>query len=379
MSESNSVFVFSSFLLDAGQRSLSRDGQPVALTPKEFDTLLVLVEAGGLVVYKGELISRVWPDSFVGEGSLARNISVLRKALGEDVIETHRGQGYRITSTVEVTTSNSAAPSVDPSRNEKNNDNATGPAEVVIRETPRRWIPRAFIALAIGSLLLISAVAQFFRIKTAKAHVSTTHAAPLHSILIEKNGAIDPLDEGFRLHGPLTPGSKVVLYNRETNGWDRWRLLTDDFNYYYHPLNEREKEFALQHDWKLTCVCALEQGLGSANVDLGATAPRFDMVFLREGNRYFVALTNQISPKLEWDEKIEFPGIADVDHPHTYELRYDHVAQAASLWIDGVLRASDYRGHHQFLEDRGIILGTSIYQDATTGSFVVRGARFEAE
>lgn len=93
---STSVFAFYSFRLDPERRSLSRDGQPVWLTPKEFDTLLVLVEAGGRLVDKKELIVRVWPDSYVGDGSLARNISVLRKAMGEGIIETLPRRGYRV-------------------------------------------------------------------------------------------------------------------------------------------------------------------------------------------------------------------------------------------------------------------------------------------
>src|SRR5580698_6429528 len=98
MTESKiATFIFPPYRLDPGQRLLSRDGQPVPLTPKEFETLLVLVEAAGKVVEKEELISRVWPDSYVGDGSLARNISVLRKVLGEDVIETFPRRGYRLT------------------------------------------------------------------------------------------------------------------------------------------------------------------------------------------------------------------------------------------------------------------------------------------
>src|SRR5215469_10271318 len=90
------VFTFPPYRLDPSQRLLTSDGQPISLTPKEFDTLLVLVEAAGRVVDKEELINRVWPDSYVGDGSLARNISVLRKTLGDGVIETHRSRGYRI-------------------------------------------------------------------------------------------------------------------------------------------------------------------------------------------------------------------------------------------------------------------------------------------
>jgi DNA-binding winged helix-turn-helix (wHTH) protein/TolB-like protein/Flp pilus assembly protein TadD len=94
------LYEFGGFELDARERVLRRDGQPVQLTPKAFDTLLVLVECSGHVVTKDELIERVWPDSFVEEGNLAFNISVLRKALSESggasqLIETVPKRGYR--------------------------------------------------------------------------------------------------------------------------------------------------------------------------------------------------------------------------------------------------------------------------------------------
>lgn len=74
---------FDDFRVDKVKRRLLRAGQPVPLTTKVFDTLLALVESGGEIVEKEELMRRVWPDSFVEEGNLTQNISVLRKALGE--------------------------------------------------------------------------------------------------------------------------------------------------------------------------------------------------------------------------------------------------------------------------------------------------------
>ena len=77
-----------------------REGQPITLRAKIFDTLCVLVEAHGRLVDKDELINRVWPDAVVEEGNLAHNISALRKTLGEPAtgqkyIETVPGRGYR--------------------------------------------------------------------------------------------------------------------------------------------------------------------------------------------------------------------------------------------------------------------------------------------
>ena len=96
----NELFEFDSFRLDPAERLLLRDGKPVPLEPKVFETLLVLIRHGGRLVGKDELMQAVWPDSFVEESNLTRNISVLRKALnrndgGPQYIETVPKCGYR--------------------------------------------------------------------------------------------------------------------------------------------------------------------------------------------------------------------------------------------------------------------------------------------
>src|ERR1051325_7723806 len=92
-------FEFDNFLLDAQQRIVFRDGQPLELTPKVFDILFELIESGGRGVEKKELMERVWPDSFVEESNLTQHISTLRKRLGQDgsqrYILTVPGRGYR--------------------------------------------------------------------------------------------------------------------------------------------------------------------------------------------------------------------------------------------------------------------------------------------
>jgi DNA-binding winged helix-turn-helix (wHTH) protein len=64
-------------------RSATSFATEIPLTPKAFDMLLVLVENGGRLLEKEELMRRLWPDSFVEEGNLAQNVSMLRRALGE--------------------------------------------------------------------------------------------------------------------------------------------------------------------------------------------------------------------------------------------------------------------------------------------------------
>ena len=89
---------FGPFTYDANQRLLFRDGEPVAVVPKLIDTLHILLERRGRVIEKGELMRLVWPDAVVEESGLARNISLLRKALGdesEEYIQTVPKRGYR--------------------------------------------------------------------------------------------------------------------------------------------------------------------------------------------------------------------------------------------------------------------------------------------
>jgi DNA-binding winged helix-turn-helix (wHTH) protein len=102
----NHYYRFGEFTLDADQRILLREGKPLALAPKVFDTLLILVENSGRIVTKEELMSRLWPDTFVEEGNLPYNIKQLRKSLGDDVrrpyyVETVARRGYRFIARVE--------------------------------------------------------------------------------------------------------------------------------------------------------------------------------------------------------------------------------------------------------------------------------------
>ena len=107
-------YEFGRFRLDACERVLLRDRDLVPLTPKVFEILLALVEQSGHVVEKDYLMKRVWPDTFVEEGNLTQNVSLLRKALGEtpggvQFIETISRRGYRFVATVREATGNGAS------------------------------------------------------------------------------------------------------------------------------------------------------------------------------------------------------------------------------------------------------------------------------
>jgi DNA-binding winged helix-turn-helix (wHTH) protein/tetratricopeptide (TPR) repeat protein len=94
------IYEFGEYRVDAGKLMLSRSGQPVPLTPKVFDTLLLLVKRSGEVLDKEALLRAVWPDTMVEENNLNQNISTLRRVFGESrgenrYIATVPGRGYR--------------------------------------------------------------------------------------------------------------------------------------------------------------------------------------------------------------------------------------------------------------------------------------------
>ena len=96
----NVVYEFGPFRLEVREHRLVREGRSIPLTGKAFETLRVLVERHGTLVSKRDLMSAVWPETTVEENNLDRNISTVRKALGEmpsgrQYIETVPRVGYR--------------------------------------------------------------------------------------------------------------------------------------------------------------------------------------------------------------------------------------------------------------------------------------------
>ena len=108
------VYEFGPFQMDPDKQILLRGDDPVPVTPKAFETLLVLVRRSRDVVSKEELLKEVWPNSFVEESNLSQNIFLLRKALGDTAeqrqyIVTLPGRGYRFAAPVRTVTEHGEA------------------------------------------------------------------------------------------------------------------------------------------------------------------------------------------------------------------------------------------------------------------------------
>jgi eukaryotic-like serine/threonine-protein kinase len=142
------LYEFGPFRVDPSRETLLKAGVAVPLTPKTFQILLVLVRHGQEIVTKDDLMKSVWPDTFVEEANLSRNIFMLRKAMGETAqdhryIVTIPGRGYRLTENVRLVPGEEfAIAAASHSR-----------VEIEVKETrPWRWIALAcVIVLAVAA------------------------------------------------------------------------------------------------------------------------------------------------------------------------------------------------------------------------------------
>src|SRR5258708_5614261 len=101
------IYEFGPFRLDFQRHAFTKSGQPVSLPPKAFDILVLLLDRRDTLVSKSDLLSQIWPNSFVEENNLAQHVSLLRKTLGEAhgnlrYIETIPRIGYRFVGEVRL-------------------------------------------------------------------------------------------------------------------------------------------------------------------------------------------------------------------------------------------------------------------------------------
>ena len=116
--QTTDFYEFGRFRVKSDERLLLRGEDHVPLTPKAFDILLTLLENDGRIVNKDDLMKKVWPNTFVEEGNLTQNVSLLRKALGESAngpqfIETVPRRGYRFVAPVSRARENGENKSLD--------------------------------------------------------------------------------------------------------------------------------------------------------------------------------------------------------------------------------------------------------------------------
>jgi DNA-binding winged helix-turn-helix (wHTH) protein/tetratricopeptide (TPR) repeat protein len=190
----NPVYRFAECELDPHERRLLVHGQAVTLTPKVFDTLVLLVERAGHVVSKDELLATLWPRGFVHESNLTKHIWLIRRALSDEggesrCIETVPKLGYRFIAPVcctadeTVTTATSAVQPADVGADAtpvpvepdgRTNDTATPAPATNSFVVHKRRVGLAVIIIAMAFVLVVAAMLHWRTVQTPVADMTGT-------------------------------------------------------------------------------------------------------------------------------------------------------------------------------------------------------------
>jgi DNA-binding winged helix-turn-helix (wHTH) protein/TolB-like protein/Flp pilus assembly protein TadD len=216
--DSSTIYVFDGYRLDTARRLLQTQyGETIPLASKAFETLLYFVTNAGRVIEKDELMSSIWPDAFVEENNLNKNVSILRRVLKDDrrnhrFLVTVPGQGYKFVA--EVSRSESVSTAAVDSDGEKS-------AAIADKKTSG-----PLVAMLLVAGLVIAGLAAYFWNRSPgprPAHAATTVAVlPFRPIVAEQRdealelGMAEALIAGLSENRALTvrPLSSVRGFNR---------------------------------------------------------------------------------------------------------------------------------------------------------------------
>ncbi|MGB9332293.1 MAG: winged helix-turn-helix domain-containing protein [Steroidobacteraceae bacterium] len=214
----NPVYLFKGFELEPAERRLSEAGKSIALTPKVFDTLVLLVEHAGHVVSKDELMKVLWPRGYVDESNLTKHIWFIRRALGDGehdsrFIETVSKLGYRFIAPVTRGSATLSLPS-----------SLSAPAAAAIEPNPplpSTGLPVEPGAVRAGAVISLPGAAPASRPASQVRWVVAALAAVLVALVIGWRLVSPPKPESLTSH----PGRTVAFVgfsNLSRNAKDAW-------------------------------------------------------------------------------------------------------------------------------------------------------------
>jgi TolB-like protein/DNA-binding winged helix-turn-helix (wHTH) protein/Flp pilus assembly protein TadD len=199
----NHLYEFDEFRLDAQKRVLLRGKEPIPLTPKAFEVLLLLVQNSGQLLTKDNIMEAVWPGSFVEESNLTQTVFVLRKALGETktgqrYIMTMPGQGYRFIPPVIAPMAQGGTASG--SRNSVSRQPAPGQVPVVVESDhgptgTRRSHRSLVLGLVLAGTAVLALVAVTYVMTRSRAGDAARPKITSLAVLPMKNLSGDPTQD----------------------------------------------------------------------------------------------------------------------------------------------------------------------------------------
>lgn len=215
---SNHFYRFEDFTVDTSQRVLLRAEKPVALTPKAFDTLLILLEGNGRIVEKDDLKKKLWPNTFVEEANITFNVQQLRKVLGDDArnprfIETVARRGYRFIAPVEVRVGDEK-PADDSAQQALEALPTIAEQRLETTKTPPRTINRKLVGFAVVALVVVlvagGLVWKVLRTRADRRTAAVTASAADAKVKVEQLTLT-----GQSYHVAISPDGRYLAYERE--------------------------------------------------------------------------------------------------------------------------------------------------------------------
>ena len=225
-------YEFGPFRVDTRKRLLLRDGRTAPITPKAFDILLALIENRDEALSKDELMRAVWPDTVVEENNLTRNISTLRRALGErpnehQYVVTIPGRGYQFVAEVrEFVVEDSSLAFEQAGRKEAAGEKAPSPS----RAEPdwKNENGRRFRIFSLSSLSLLIAAATYILLWPPRF----AEKIPFRNVEVTR------LTNARSVRGVISPdGNHIVYWATENGRQGLWRreIATDSIHELVKP------------------------------------------------------------------------------------------------------------------------------------------------